>query len=123
MDEVVGCCGITCSECEIYKATKTNDYRARALILNRDKERFDETFRSLYGREYGLEDINCDGCSSNGRVFWYIDNCEIRACCLNRNHENCAQCREYPCVVLKKLFEKSHVDAKRKLDEIRNKLE
>jgi hypothetical protein len=123
MSEVVGCCGITCSECEVYKATQRNDDKARALILNRHKERFSEAFYRLYGREYQLEDINCDGCPTRERVFWYIDDCEIRACALSRNHENCAQCSEYPCVILEKFFKRSYVDAKKKLDEIRNKLE
>ena len=122
MNEVVGCCGITCSECDVYRATQRNDDNARELILNRHKERFSQEFYSFYGREIQLGDINCDGCPTRGRMFWYIENCEIRACALGRNHENCAQCGEYPCVILEKFFSRSYVDARKKLEEIRYKL-
>jgi len=119
MSEVVGCCGITCSDCEVFRATQKDDDDARALILNRDKERFRESFHNLYGREYRLEDINCDGCpTKEGRVFWYIKNCKIRACAINRDHDICAHCCDYPCANLEKLHKESHVDARRKLDEI-----
>ncbi|MBU3951158.1 MAG: DUF3795 domain-containing protein, partial [Proteobacteria bacterium] len=54
------------------------------------------------------EDINCDGCTSEGgRLLGYCQSCEIRACCRGKALENCAVCDEQPCEKLKKFHKLS----------------
>ena len=123
MREIIGCCGIVCSNCDIYKATQNDDDDLRAIIFERQMEwGHGDRFQKLYGREHTLEDIHCNGCPvENGSAFWYIDNCRMRACALDKNLENCAHCAEYPCENLQAFFDKSHVNAKKTLDEIRSR--
>jgi hypothetical protein len=121
MREIIGCCGIVCSNCDIYKATKNDNNDLRDIIFKREIEGgHGDRFQKLFGREYALEDIHCNGCPiENKRSFWYIKNCQMRACALEKNLENCAYCTEYPCEKLQAFFDKSHVNAKKTLDEIR----
>jgi len=72
-----------------------------------------------YGREFKVEDTNCDGCLAEGpKVSSYCNICEIRKCGQGRDVENCAYCEDYACEKLSKLF-KEFEPAKEKLDEIR----
>lgn len=121
MREIIGYCGIVCSNCDVYKATKNDNNDLRDIIFKRDIEGgHGDGFQKLYGREYALEDIHRNGCPiENKRSFWYIKNCQMRACALEKNLENCAYCAEYPCEKLQAFFDKSHVNAKKTLDEIR----
>jgi len=124
MGEVIGCCGIVCSNCDIYKATRDDDDNLRSIVFDRQvKWGHADRFQSIYGREYTLEDIRCNGCPvENGRAFWYIENCQMRTCALEKNHVNCAHCGDYPCERLQAFFHKSHVNAEKTLDEIRSRI-
>jgi len=121
MGEVIGYCGLICSNCDIYKATENDDNDLREIVFNRQIEwGHGDRFQRLYGREYLLEDIHCEGCPTESeRAFWYIHNCQMRTCALKKNLANCAFCNEYPCEKLQTFFNKSHVDARKTLDEIR----
>jgi hypothetical protein len=123
MREIIGYCGIVCSNCDIYKATKNGNNDLREIIFKREIEGgHSDRFQKLFGREYTLEDIYCNGCPiENKRSFWYTKNCQMRACALEKNLENCAYCTEYPCEKLQAFFGKSHVNAKKTLDEIRTR--
>lgn len=111
MGKVVGYCGITCSECPVLMATQKND--------NAEKKRVAELFTGQYGREYKPEDINCDGCLSDGsRIFSYCGICEIRKCGSEKRVKNCGFCEDYPCEKLSKLFAR-YSKAKETLDGIR----
>jgi hypothetical protein len=123
MREIIGCCGIVCSNCDIYKATENDDNDLRDIIFKRQIEwGHADRFQKLYGREYALKDIHCNGCPiENEHSFWYIENCPMRTCALEKNIENCAHCTEYLCEKLKAFFDKSHVNAKKTLDEIRSR--
>ena len=124
MKKIIGCCGLVCSDCDIYKATKNNDDELRDQIFKRQIVwGHGDRFQRLFGREYTLEDIHCNSCPlENKHSFWYIENCQMRACALERSLENCASCTEYPCEKLQAFFNKSHVNAKKTLDEIRSLL-
>lgn len=124
MGEVVGCCGLACSNCQIYLATQNRNEDLRAIVYQRQKKWGHHIrFRELYGRGYWLEDVHCDGCpTSSPDDFWYIENCEIRSCALGKDYPNCAHCKEYPCDQLQSFFDKSHVEARKTLDDIRSRI-
>jgi len=111
MDGIVACCGITCSDCPAFNATRRDDDAERKKVA--------DLWTKEYGRAFKIEDINCDGCLSRGsRVFNYCNMCEIRKCGQERNVSNCAYCSDYKCEKLAKLHEQAP-KAKETLDKIR----
>lgn len=124
MDELVGCCGLICSKCQVYEATQNQDRELRSAVYQRHIDwGHGDRFRELYGREYKVEDVVCDGCPTQSpHAFWYIENCPMRKCALGRGYPNCAHCPDYPCDALQEFFDKSHVNARETLDGIRSKL-
>lgn len=113
MEEIVAYCGLVCTECPTYKATKKNDNKAGGKIA--------EDWSKQYKHDFKLEDINCNGCLAVGSIqIGYCQVCEIRKCGSQRKLLNCAYCVEYPCNKLNN-FHTSAVKAKIKLEAIRNK--
>jgi len=98
MSELIACCGLVCSNCPTFIATQNDDDEAREKTV------------ALYTQKFGLafqkEDINCDGCrSEGGRQIGYCQTCEIRRCCLDRGLTNCAVCPEQPCEIIRRFHE------------------
>jgi hypothetical protein len=113
MQEMVAYCGLVCTECPAYKATKEDDDKARAKIA--------EEWTRQYQHAFKTEDINCNGCLAVGNTrFSYCRVCEIRKCGSDREVLNCAYCVEYPCDKLND-FHARVVEAKARLEAIRNK--
>jgi RecJ-like exonuclease len=111
MERVVAYCGIICSDCPTFKATRMDD--------DAERRRVAKQWTKQYDKEFKMEDINCDGCLTEGlRVFSYCNVCEIRKCAKERKVENCAYCGDYACEKLSKLFDEFG-PAKEVLDEIR----
>jgi hypothetical protein len=111
MKEMVGYCGIICSNCPVYIATQTNSDSKRKQVA--------EMFTKQYGKEYTSDDINCDGClSGDKRIFSFCHVCEIRKCGIEKKVENCALCISYPCQQLLSLFAQ-YPKARETLDAIR----
>lgn len=122
MEKIIGHCGVTCTDCPIFKATKMNDDAER----NRVAELWTKEYgHPLWTKEYGHplpEDINCEGCLTRGtRVFNYTKICEIRKCGQERNVKNCAYCDDYKCEKISKLHEQAP-KAKETLDQTRSSL-
>jgi hypothetical protein len=99
MERIVAYCGVVCSECDAYVATRANDLDALERVAQRARE------------EFGVEDATaltamCDGClDDDGRQIGYCATCEIRACALARGLGgppplNCAYCDDYACETL-----------------------
>jgi hypothetical protein len=110
MERIIAYCGLNCSDCPTFKATKAND--------NAERKRVAELWTKEYGRPFKAEDINCNGCLSRGsRVFNYCNVCEIRKCGQQREVENCAYCNDYKCLTLSKMHEQAP-KAKSNLEEI-----
>ena len=111
MEPIVACCGLTCSLCKAYLATQRDSDEERRKVA--------EDWSKVLSVDIKPEQINCDGCLSEGRLFFYCQSCEKRRCCIEKNLENCAYCDDYPCSKLDNVF-KAVPNAKATLDEIRS---
>lgn len=114
MDEMIAFCGLLCSKCGAFLATREDDDEKRTEVA--------KLWSKEYNTELKPEDINCDGCLSEGEnLFNYCKVCEIRQCGKEKGALNCAYCDEYSCEKLEKFFQMVP-EAKERLDEIRIKL-
>ena len=108
MPEMIAYCGLNCSKCPTFLATRNDDDVAR------------EKTAAMYAEKFGFdlkpEDINCDGClSEGGTLIGYCQVCEIRTCGRGKGLNNCALCEDQPCEKLTKFHEFSP-DAKAGFD-------
>ena len=95
---LIAACGLICSECPAYLARKANDQNLR--------EETAKEWSEMYNAQIKPENINCDGChTKKGVVFSHCNRCEIRACCAEKNIDNCSKCDEYPCSKIKDFFQ------------------
>ncbi len=114
MDKIIAYCGLTCSSCPAFLATQENNDKKRKEVAKMWSEMFKSDIKP--------EDINCDGCLSEGeRIFNHCKVCEIRKCGRKREVKNCAHCEDYTCEKLGKFFEMAP-EAKASLEEIRKSL-
>jgi hypothetical protein len=87
---MIAYCGLDCSKCEGFLATKADSNSQRAEVARK--------WSALYDADIKPEQINCDGCKAQGRKLFYCENlCEIRKCCTAKGVDHCAACKEYPC--------------------------
>lgn len=105
MKQMIAYCGLVCSSCPTFLATQNNDDDAR------------EKTAAFYSEKFGLNlkpnEINCDGClSEGGKLISYCQSCEIRKCANTKTVGNCSACDEQPCEKLIKFHEFSP-DAKK----------
>ncbi len=113
MSEMIACCGLVCSSCSTFLATQNDDDEAR----KKTAAYYAETF----GLSFQPEEINCDGClSEGGRLLGYCGACGIRKCCREKGLVNCAECEE-PCQTLAK-FHNVAPDAKACLDGLKREM-
>ncbi len=111
MDKMIGFCGITCTECPAFLATQKDDDNERIKVA--------QFWSGQFKQDIKPEDINCDGClSDGGRLFNHCSVCEIRKCGQERLLKNCAYCNEYACEKLNKFIDMVP-DAKLTLEKIR----
>jgi hypothetical protein len=90
MNEMIAFCGLDCGQCGAFLATKQNDDTRRGEVAERWSKEF--------GADIRPQDINCEGCMSEGGVlFHHCEVCEIRGCAREKAIANCARCSEYPC--------------------------
>ncbi len=98
MSEMIAYCGLVCTSCPQYIATRNDDDVAKEKIAKHIEDKF--------GLYYTPEEINCDGClSSGGRLIGFCNTCEVRKCGIERSVVNCSDCADQPCDKLKKIHE------------------
>lgn len=94
---MIACCGLNCRECPAYLATQKDDDAAREKVAGK--------WSKVFNMALSAGDINCDGClSGSERLFGHCKNCQIRACCRDRQFKTCADCSDYPCDNLSAFF-------------------
>jgi hypothetical protein len=108
---MIAFCGLDCYVCRAFLATKENNNQKRAEVA--------QEWSKLFKVEIKPEDINCEGCRSEGRLVNYCKVCEIRKCGKEKNLKNCGYCDKYPCPKLGFIFGNTP-DAKNRLDKIKN---
>jgi hypothetical protein len=114
MEKKIAMCGIVCSDCGAFQATRDDDDQKRREVA--------ELWSKEYGSDIKPEDINCESCRSDSdNVFNYTKVCEIRKCGKEKAVENCAHCADYACERLQEFFGMVP-DAKKRLDEIKEAL-
>jgi hypothetical protein len=112
MEKIIAYCGINCSECLAYLATQKGNLEEIETVA---KE------WSTSALSFKSEDIYCDGCNQEGRIFTWCSECPIKICCQEKGLKNCAHCEDYFCDKLKITFDKVPL-AKECLDKIRKNL-
>lgn len=88
-------CGLNCAQCDMYIATKADSNEMRDAVAKKWSE--------LFHYQFTIEDINCDGCLSDGRKGIYCGTmCEIRPCAIKKGITICESCKDYVCDILQK---------------------
>ncbi len=89
---MIAYCGLNCKACDALLATQAND--------NAMREKTAQKWSRLYGAAIRADQINCQGCKSDGQKFFHCADCQIRSCCLSKNLPHCAACDQYVCPTL-----------------------
>jgi hypothetical protein len=108
---MIACCGLDCSKCPAFIATRENDDGKR--------EETAREWSGLYKSEITPDQINCDGCRMDGKKFNFCGKCDIRKCCYAKGVKNCAACDDYICDKLSE-FIKHAPEAGRALEALCN---
>lgn len=89
MEKSIAFCGLVCSQCPVYIATKTNNEELKEkLAIGYSTDTF----------EFVKEDMNCMGCHSVVGVNEKMcKECLMRKCGMHKSIFHCAECNEYPC--------------------------
>ncbi|HEY44055.1 MAG TPA: DUF3795 domain-containing protein [Anaerolineae bacterium] len=111
---MIAFCGLDCHQCGAFLATRKNNDAKRREVA--------ELWSKEFGADIQPQDINCDGCLSEGGIlFHHCEVCEIRNCGKDKAIQNCAYCAEYACDKLENFFSMVP-EARVQLDRIRSGL-
>ncbi len=113
MEQPIAFCGLDCLNCPAYIAKRDNNHELR-----------EKTAKSWSSAGFKVEpnQINCDGCHSDGELVEFCTNCIVRNCAIERSFNTCADCGEYPCTNKLEILWKqlNNSKAKETLDKLRN---
>ena len=85
-------CGLDCSDCAVYVATKTGDDALRQAYAAHESARWKIQIEPSR--------LNCHGCKDLQPKSGFCATCEVRQCAMERKLENCASCNDFPCAKL-----------------------
>ena len=91
----IAMCGLDCSSCTAFIATKNNDDILREKTAREWTERYRKGGRNR--PPVKPEDINCNSCLSDGPKYLYCRQCKIRQCGIEKKITNCRECASYRC--------------------------
>jgi hypothetical protein len=94
-DPHIAYCGLDCSGCDVYQATKLDSDDIR--------QKYADKVFSQFKIKIEPETINCHGCRDERPKTGYCAMCEVRKCTIDRGLENCAYCEDYGCEKLTKV--------------------
>lgn len=86
-------CGLNCTKCSVYLASIKKDTSEQSRLAKEYS-----TATCIFSKE----DIFCLGCQSKNFSMKICGGCEIRNCCIEKTCTNCAECNEFPCLMLEK---------------------
>lgn len=84
-EERIAYCGLWCDACSVYVASQYNQDRLQVIA---DK------------MKVSVEEMHCNGCKAD-TISMHCRNCNIKACCLEKGFQSCAECKDVPCDILK----------------------
>jgi hypothetical protein len=90
MTTLIAACGLDCAQCDAYKATQAGDLLALEAIAAKWTKEFNAP-------GLNADNIQCDGCMTEGRKIGHCAECQIRLCALERGLPTCAACPDYAC--------------------------
>jgi hypothetical protein len=94
---IIARCGLICSECPAFLATKADD-----------ADKIAETaamWSKMYGADIPPESVWCDGCTLPGRKCAHCAECDVRDCASDRDMDNCGLCADMPgCDTIQNFF-------------------
>ena len=110
-DQMIGYCGIDCSNCASYIATRSGNSEELARVA--------DDLARRYQAEVKPEYVICDGCKAGKRLSYFCANlCKMKPCCIEKGYDSCIECSEFPCKELQ--FELDHSpEARRNLEKLR----
>ena len=118
MAKMIAYCGLICSDCPAFLATKAFDKGDMDTV----QQMVEKARASFGGPDVTVESLMCDGClADSDRLCPYCAECAVRACAVERGMVNCAHCADYGCEKLEKFFEMAP-SARYNLEKIRASL-
>ena len=112
MDRITSACGLDCHSCECYLATQSGDLEQKKNVARKWSKDYEAVLIS--------DDINCDGCMANGKLFNWCNRCPIRSCVIEKKFTSCADCHDFPCQTGEFLYEGAP-EAKSNIEKMRLK--
>ncbi len=83
-------CGLDCGACPAFHASERLGMEERQAVA--------EKWNVEFGGTHTAADIDCAGCTHEGRHPPYCESgCEIRECGVTRGVSTCAECAAYGC--------------------------
>ncbi len=94
---MIGKCGDNCEYCPRYIATKSGS----TTELEKVKELWVRL--DLRDPDFPVQDMVCYGCRPENKCAYE----ELCTCIITKKLENCGLCKEYPCKLIKSVFDTS----------------
>ena len=108
MDKIIAYCGLDCSKCDAYIATKNNDEKLRIKTA--------ELWSKLNGITILPEHINCEGCRCDGKKTVFCDKlCKIKQCAEDKKYQTCGDCNNIDNCNIIKMITDTNKDALNRL--------
>lgn len=110
----IGYCGIDCSRCDAYIATKNNDQKLF--------EKTAQLWSELNHAKITPDQLICEGCRYDGaKSFFCGQLCEIRKCAAKKEYFTCAECSKMEECETLKMITGDNQEAYKNLQELKNR--